>query len=242
MTVQIPKKAIVLAAGLGKRMRPVTDNIPKPLVKVAGKPLIDWVLDHLHQDGVEEAVVNTSYLAPLLEAHLSSRTKPAITISREETPLETGGGIFKALPYLGHEPFISCNSDAICLPGSRPVFAGLAAAWDDAAMDALLLLNPIETASGYDGKGDFFLESDGRVRRRIGDQTAPYVFTGIQILHHRLFTECPDGPFSLNLLYDRSRNERHVLTRIHAVVHDGAWLHVGDVAGLQKAESFLNSR
>lgn len=239
MSVNIPKHAIVLAAGLGKRMRPLTDTTPKPLIRVAGKPLIDWVLDYLSQSGVVEAVVNISYLGQQIEAHLASRSHPRTQLSREEVPLETGGGIFKALPLLGVDSFISCNSDAICIDGALPVFERLAAAWDDTRMDALLLLHPVATASGYEGAGDFFLEPDGRVKRRRGDENAPYVFTGIQILHPRLFEACPDGAFSLNILYDRSRDAEGVLHRVHAIVHDGAWLHVGDIAGLNSAETYL---
>ncbi len=230
----MPERAMVLAAGLGLRMRPLTERMPKPLVPVLEKPLIDYALDFVQGGGIESCVVNTSYLADMLEAHLHRRTTPIITISREEAPLETGGGIAQALPLIGDAPFFSLNSDAITLsgPAGHP-FALLRNAWNDAAMDALLLLHPRETALGYDGPGDFFLHANGHIERRGDAAFAPYVFTGVQILHPRLFKNCPGGAFSLNLLYNRD------LRRIRAVAHDGKWLHVGDAQGLAAAEAAL---
>ena len=239
MTVPLPDRAMVLAAGLGKRMRPLTDSIPKPMVCVAGKPLIDHVLDQMHRAGVGQVVVNTSYLAAILEAHLAGRHAPVLQISREIQPLETGGGIAKALPLLGDAPFFSANSDTIVVDGEKPALHRLAACWDNDTMDALLLLQPVAAAHGYQGKGDFFLEADGKLRRRVDEEAAPYVFTGMQLLHPRLFAHAPQGIFSLNLLYDFSRDDAHVLHRCFGLVHDNAWLHVGDPEGLQEAESFL---
>ncbi len=233
-------RAIVLAAGLGTRMRPLTDHIPKAMVQVGDKRLIDHVLDWMGDAGLSDAVVNTHYLAPILEAHLSTRTYPHITLSHEEILLETGGGIFKALPLLGTKPFFSANSDTICLNGKTHALQRLYDAWDDAAMDALLLLHPVADAVGYDGTGDFHLRDDGAlVRKRVGE-SAPYVFTGIQMIHPRLFAVIPQQePFSMNLLYNRGMREDGSLPRIKAIVHDGKWLHVGDPAAVALAEQYL---
>ncbi len=230
------KKAMVMAAGFGTRMRPLTLQIPKPLVQVWGKPLIDYSLDFLADAGVEEAVVNSHYLAELLEAHLLKRTsKPKIIISRENNVLETGGGIKNALKLFDDTPFFVVNSDVICINGKTPALRRLWQAWDDAKMDALLLLHKVEDAVGYEGRGDFFVGDDGVLRRRSEQETAPLVFTGVQIIHPRLFTDSPDGAFSLNVLYNKN------LVRVGAVVNDGAWLHVGDQDGLAQAEDWLKT-
>lgn len=233
--------AMVLAAGMGTRMRPLTDTIPKPLVPVAGKTLIDRALDWLSASGVEEAVVNSHYKAEMLEAHLAARRRPRIRISREDTVLETGGGIKKALGLLGGDTFFCVNSDVICLDGKAPTLHRLARAWDETEMDALLLVHPVDLAVGYEGSGDFFFE-DGVLRRRLKQPAAPYVFTGIQLLHVRLFEHSPQGPFSLNALYNRGMSESGTLPRVAAIVHDGDWLHVGDPKGLAEAEAFLQKR
>ena len=239
MTSLSSMKAIVLAAGLGKRMRPLTDALPKPMIKVGGKCLIDHALDWLALAAVGNVVVNTHYLAPLLEAHLAKRHVPRITLSHEDTLLETGGGIAKALPMLGNAPFFAINSDTICLNGSEHALARLFRLWNDKTMDALLLLHPVERAVGYDGAGDFSLGTDGVVIRKQPDAQAPYVFTGIQMIHPRLFADAPAGAFSMNLLYNRNRKENGRLPRIHAVVHDGKWLHVGEPASIPLAEAHL---
>lgn len=229
---------MVMAAGLGKRMRPLTDAIPKPMVAVAGVPLIDRTLDWLAASGIREAVVNTHYKAPMLEAHLQPRRHPRIHISREEVLLETGGGVRKAMPLLGSQPFFVCNSDVVCLDGATPALDRMRARWDDAAMDVLLLLHPVEKAVGYDGAGDFFIEGNGALRRRGAEPRAPYVFTGVQLLHPRLFRHAPAAEiFSLNVLYDAAL--AMTPPRIGALVHDGDWLHVGDLAGLAAAEKHL---
>lgn len=238
--LEIPKNAMVLAAGLGRRMRPLTDRLPKPLVEVSGRPLIDYALELLEQAGVARAVVNASYLAEKLAAYLAARRSGIrVTLSREETPLETGGGIARALPLLGHAPFYAINSDVILRNGAgMPALRQLAEAWDDGGTDALLLLVPKTLAVGYGGAGDFFLE-DGRLRRREGASSAPYVFTGTQLLHPRLFEDCPQGAFSINLLYDRRKDAEGFLPRIGAIVHDGAWLHVGTPEAVAAAEAAL---
>lgn len=237
--LKIPQRAMVLAAGLGKRMRPLTNHLPKPLVKVAGKPLIDYALELLEQAEVAGAVVNVSYLAEMLEDYLSARHGLPVEISREDEPLETGGGIAKALPMLGNAPFYSMNSDVILRNGQgTPALQQLAEKWDGSSMDALLLLVPKERATGYEGAGDFFLE-DGHLMRRGDALSAPYVFTGTQIIHPRLFAGCPEGAFSLNLLYDRKKNAEGSLPNIGAVVHMGAWLHVGTPDAIAVAEAEL---
>lgn len=228
-------KAMVMAAGKGVRMRPLTDHKPKPLIEVAGKPLIDHSLDWLAAAGVREAVINTHYLAAMLRDHVAKRRVPKITLSHEEAALETGGGINHALPLLGEAPFFAVNSDVICLDGKTPALRRLAAGWDDARMDALLLLHKVARAVGYDGPGDFFLEAD--LRRRGDAPAAPLVFTGVQLIHPRLFVAAPEGAFSLNLLYDRALADG----RLAALVHDGDWLHVGDPEGLKAAGEFFRS-
>lgn len=242
MSMEYPHRAMLLAAGLGTRMRPLTNDTPKPMIAVNGRTLVDRVLDWMQQAGVRDVVVNTHYLAPKLEAHLARRKTPHITISPEHSQLlETGGGIKKALKFLSGQPFFSANSDTLCIDGPAPALHRLAAAWDGSRMDALLLLHKVEQAVGYEGRGDFFLNADDTLRRREKDGAAPYVFTGVQLLHPRLFEGAPDGPFSMNLLYDRHRTESGSLPRICGLVHDGAWLHVGDPEGLRLAEAWLTA-
>jgi MurNAc alpha-1-phosphate uridylyltransferase len=235
------RRAMVLAAGRGQRLRPLTDTRPKPMVEVGGRAMIDRQLDLLEAYGIEEAVLNTSWLGEMLQRHLSTRTRPHLNFSPEETLLETGGGIARALPLLGEAPFFAVNSDVILLDGpTRPALERLADAWNPETMDALLLLQPKSRAIGFEGTGDFFLESDGLTPRRRGDAAeAPYIFTGTQILHPRLFDGAPEGAFSMNLFYDRHRDGQGVLHRVAALVHDGDWLHVGDPAGLAQAEAYF---
>lgn len=221
-------------------MRPLTDRLPKPLVEVAGRTLIDRALDRLQEVACQRAVVNLSYKAEMIEAHLTARTEPAIILSHEAQPLETGGGIAHALPLLGAAPFYALNADVILVNGPREAaLERLADAFDAEVMDALLLLHPVARAVGYDGPGDFSLHESGCVVRRGVAARAPYVFTGAQILHPRLFDGCPQGAFSLNRLYDRMRDESGMLPRIHGLIHDGDWLHVGDLAGLAAAQAWF---
>lgn len=237
-----PTKAMVLAAGLGTRMKPLTDHMPKPLITVAGTALIDYALNWLGASGIDDVVVNSFYKYEMLEAHLSHRKRPAIHISREEPLLETGGGIKKALHLLGATPFLSLNSDTICLDGPSPALARMAAAWDDESMDALLLLHPVADAIGYKGKGDFFMSADGRLRRRAQDETAPFVFTGVQLVHPRLFVPSPEGAFSMNMLYNREMASNGTLARVRGLTHDGHWLHIGTPQERDAAEAWFASR
>ncbi len=238
MTGLVPKKAMVLAAGLGTRMRPLTDTMPKPLVAVDGKALIDHVLDRLESVGVTETVINTHYLAEQLEDHLSRRETPDIRFSREQDLLDTGGGIANALEMLGDGPFYVVNTDAFWLNGPYDALTRMAAAWKENEMDGLLLLHSTVEVYGYTGRGDFCADGDGRLTRRLEGEVSPWLFTGIQLLHPRLFDDAPEGAFSLNVLYDRAiENER-----LFGAVHDGEWFHVGSPEGLQEAETYMHLR
>jgi len=232
------RHGMVLSAGLGERMRPLTDNLPKPLLKVHGQSLLDHALNRLEDAGVTHAVVNTFYLADMIRDHLAGRATPDIAISQEQERLETGGGIKKALPLLGDGPFYAVNADALWLNGPTDALLRLAAIWDDRSMDALLLLHSTVYAYGYTGRGDFLCGPDGRLIRRPEQEVSPFLFTGIQIFHPRLFDQAPDGVYSLNLLYDRAIEN----DRLFGVVHDGEWFHIGTPKGLADAESFMQKR
>ncbi len=232
-----PRKAMVLAAGRGERMGALTDALPKVLIEVAGKPLIDYVLDQLADAGVEEAVVNHHYLAEMVLAHLEDRGgAPNLTFSDERIELlETGGGTAHALNFFGGQPFLAVNADAIWPGGGVDARTALADAWDEDAMDALLLMVPKEKAVGLDGPGDYLKANDGRLVRRPKKGTAPYFYAGTQIVHPRLFEGCPKGAFSFNILWDKAQAEG----RLFGVVHDGTWLHVGSPQGRDEAERAL---
>jgi MurNAc alpha-1-phosphate uridylyltransferase len=232
--MKIPESAMVLAAGLGLRMRPITDHIPKPLVRVADRTLLDRSLDHLEAAGVARAVVNAHYRAEQIVEHLKERTRPRIEVSIEDELLETGGGVRKALPKLG-EVFYVLNSDIMWLDGKVPALVRLARAWDPERMDALLLMQRTSSAVGYEGLGDYILDPLGLPRRRREREIAPFLFAGVQILHRRLFEDAPEGRFSLNLLYDKAEKAK----RLHAIVHDGEWYHVGTPEGLGVTERLL---
>lgn len=228
--------AMVMAAGLGKRMRPLTAAQPKPLVRVAGKPLIDHSLDRLAEAGVARAVVNVHYLADSLEAHLGNRRRaPQIALSDERALLlETGGGMVKAQGLLP-DPFFCLNSDNIWLDGPRDIFRELSDGWDAARMDALLMLVRHPQAHNYAGQGDFRLDPLGRVSRRLPGRIAPFVFTGIQIVSHRLLREAPEGPFSTNILWNRAIAEG----RLFGMVHTGHWFEVGTPQAIAPTEEML---
>ncbi|RPF72554.1 nucleotidyltransferase family protein [Aurantiacibacter spongiae] len=235
MTELASDTAMVLAAGLGKRMRPLTATQPKPMVRVAGKPLLDHALDRLADAGIARAVVNVHYLADTVEAHLKERTKPAITISDErEELLETGGGIVLAEPHLP-DPFFCLNSDNIWLDGPRDCFADLSAAWDADRMDALLLLVPHKGARNFSGRGDFYMDPQGRVSRRSASRVAPFVFTGIQLIAKRLMRDAPQGKFSTNILWDRAIEEG----RLFGTAFTGQWFEVGTPGAIRPTEEAL---
>ena len=231
----MPAKAMLLAAGMGQRMRPVTDTMPKPMVKVAGKSLIDWTLDSLDAEGVREAVVNVHYLAPVLVKHLAGRTQPRVVISDEtEQLLETGGGVTKALPLLGDKPFFVCNCDAIIHGGTIPAAQRIARAWSD-ARDVVMLVHARETAYGFDGAGDFFVDDNGRMTRRGAAASAPYVYAGLFMIHPRAFIGARAEPFSLNRIWDKAL----AADRMRAVIHDGRWFHVGTPEAIGETEALL---
>ncbi|TCD05054.1 nucleotidyltransferase family protein [Erythrobacteraceae bacterium CFH 75059] len=227
--------AMVMAAGLGKRMRPLTATQPKPLVRVAGKPLIDHCLDRLHDAGIRRAVVNVHYLADVLEAHLRTRAAPAITISDERACLlETGGGMVHAQPHLP-DPFFCVNSDNLWLDGPRSALEELSARWDPAAMDALLLLVNHGLAGQYRGAGDFAMDGAGRLSRRRPGRVAPFIYTGIQLVSHRLLREPPGAVFSTNMLWDRALSEG----RLFGLAFTGLWSEVGTPQAVASAETML---
>lgn len=228
----VPETAIVLAAGQGKRMRPVSAVTPKPLVEVGGRALIDYCLDGLAAIGVKRAIVNVHYLADLIEAHLKGRDAPQIVISDErDFLLETGGGIRRALPLLGDAPFLVRNADSFWLEGVRPNLAWLAGGWDVAKMDGLLLLASTVRSIGYSGRGDFILEKDGRLTRRPERTVAPFVYAGAAIFSRRLFDNAPDGAFSLNVLFDRAIEAG----RLFGVRLDGTWINVETPGSIEAA-------
>tara|TARA_B100001123_G_scaffold22212_1_gene24273 strand:- start:584 stop:1339 length:756 start_codon:yes stop_codon:yes gene_type:complete len=231
----IPDTAIVLAAGLGQRMRPVTLTTPKSLIKVGGRTMLDQALDRLQEVGVDRVVVNTHWLRRKVELHLRTRDTPKIKISPEVRLLETGGGVAKALPILGADPFFIVNADSVWRDGTKPALYRLAQGWDRDEMDALLLLVPMVRPVGYSGKGDFFMDSLGRLKRRPEREVAPFVFGGVQIVHPRIFDLAPTPPFSMNVLYDRLIKK----DRLYGLVHDAGWYHVGTPHELKTVEAEL---
>jgi N-acetyl-alpha-D-muramate 1-phosphate uridylyltransferase len=234
----IPNRAIVLAAGLGTRMRPYNGHVPKPLVEVGGKSLIDYSLDRLAAAGVECAVVNVHHLADALERHLAPRRRPHIVISDERGALlGTGGGIAKALPQLGDAPFFLVNSDTVWLDGVKPNFTRLAEAFDPDTMDVLLLLAPTTDSIGYAGRGDFAMLPDGRLRRRREHEVVPFVYAGAAILSPALFVDLPSGAFSLTVLFDRAAANG----RLFGLRLEGVWMHVGTPEAVAAAEAALAS-
>ena len=227
---------MLLAAGLGLRMRPLTATRPKPLVELAGKALIDHVLDRLAAAGVEKVVVNTHYLGDQIVRHLAGRRTPETVISDEtEALLDTGGGVAKALPELGRDPFIICNADGVTIPGGGANLRRMAQAFDPARMDCLMLLATANTSVGYDGMGDFTMAPDGLLTRRKERQIAPFAFTGTQLVHPRLFDGAPKSKFSMNLLWNRAIEAG----RLFGLRQDGLWMHIGSPGALADAEAML---
>jgi MurNAc alpha-1-phosphate uridylyltransferase len=234
-----PTTAMVLAAGLGVRMRPLTDHMPKPLVSVAGQPLLDHVLDKLAAAGVSKAVVNVNYLGDQIIDHVKSRQHPQVVISDERgTLLGTGGGVVKALPQLGDKPFFHLNADTMWIDGVRPNLNRLAETFDPARMDILLLLAPTAASIGYSGSGDYAMLPDGALRKRRENQVVPFVYAGVAILSPALFAGAPQGEFSLTRLFDRANEQE----RLFGLRLDGLWMHVGTPDAVRAAEdAFLES-
>jgi MurNAc alpha-1-phosphate uridylyltransferase len=234
---EVPKTAMVLAAGLGKRMRPLTASRPKPLIEVAGQSLLDHLLERLRAAGVENVVVNVHYLADAVEAHLAKNTHGlCVQISDERSLLlETGGGMVKAAPLIDADPFLVVNSDNLWIDGPADTLKLLASHWDGAKMDALLLLVPHARAANHGGRGDFHMDSSGRLRRRVKAHVAPFVYTGIQMVSKKLLNDAPSGPFSTNLLWDRAMEEG----RCFGAVHQGLWFDVGTPQAIKATELIL---
>lgn len=234
-----PTKAMVLAAGLGLRMRPLTDHMPKPLVSVAGRPLLDHVLDKLAAAGVSEAVVNVHYLPDQIIDHVASRRSPHVVISDERNQvLGTGGGVVKALPRLGPAPFFHVNSDTLWIDGVRSNLMRLAEVFDPARMDILLLMAPTASSIGYSGRGDYAMLPDGALRKRREHQVVPFVYAGAAILSPRIFAGAPKGEFSLTRMFDAANEQ----DRLFGLRLDGVWMHVGTPDAVAAAEeAFLES-
>ncbi|MCK5778953.1 MAG: nucleotidyltransferase family protein [Rhodospirillales bacterium] len=239
MTVDIPKTAMVLSAGYGKRMRPLTDDTPKPMLALNGKPLIGHVMDRLATAGVKRAVVNLHYLGDQIKDYLAAEDRLDVTFTDEPELLETGGGVKNALTPLtetGTDPFYVVNSDAFWLDGYEDTLMRLAREWKDDIMDGLLLLHGTVESHGYTGPGDFVADPDGKLKRRPEMEIAPWLFAGVQILHPRIFDNSPDGKWSLNVVFDKAIES----DRLYGVIHDGEWFHIGTPEGLKEADDFLN--
>jgi MurNAc alpha-1-phosphate uridylyltransferase len=234
-----PTRAMVRAAGLGLRMRPLTDRMPKPLVPVAGSPLLDHVLDKLADAGVSETVVNVHYLPDQIIAHVAKRARPKVIISDErDVVLGTGGGVVKALPLLGNDPFFHLNADTMWIDGVRPNLARLAETFDPDRMDILLLMAPTANSIGYSGNGDYAMASDGTLRKRKENQVVPFVYAGVAIMSPSLFKDAPKGEFSLTRMFDRANEQE----RLFGLRLDGVWMHVGTPDAVHAAEdAFLAS-
>jgi N-acetyl-alpha-D-muramate 1-phosphate uridylyltransferase len=229
-------RAMIMAAGLGTRMRPLTNDRPKPLVPVRGKALIDHAIDRLVQAGVKMIVVNVHYRAEMLKAHLARRSDVEIRISEEtDTLLGTGGGIVKALSHFEGQPFFVHNSDSVWVEGIGHALDRMKVFWNPDEMDALLLLASMVTALGFEGTGDFLLDADGHVARVPEQRVSPFAYPGVQIVHPRIFDAAPQGGFSMNLLWDRAIERG----RLYGIRLDGVWIHVGTPDAVKDAEAFL---
>jgi MurNAc alpha-1-phosphate uridylyltransferase len=235
--MKVPGTAMVMAAGMGTRMRPLTNDRPKPLVTVAGKPLIDYAFDKLRVAGVRKVVINVHYLPEMMEAYVAAGVDGLdITISDErDLLLETGGGMVKALPLIADDPFYAINSDAIWIDEGEDSLTRLAQAWDDARMDALLLLVSRNLVDHRRGGGDFTLDEEKRLIRKKPNEDAPYIYTGVQIVSHRLLRDAPEGPFSTNLLWDRAIAEG----RAFGLELNGQWFDIGTPEAIAPMEKIL---
>jgi len=237
VAAEVPKTAMVMAAGLGKRMRPLTATRPKPLVEVAGRALLDHVLDRLRAAGVQKVVVNVHYLPGAVEAHLATRADGLQVVISDERDvlLETGGGLVRAGPLIDADPFLVVNSDNLWIDGPADTLRLLASHWDSERMDALLLLVPHARAQNHRGMGDFHMDRTGRLRRRERSRVAPFVYTGIQMMAKSLLEGAPEGPFSTNILWNKAIEAG----RCFGAVHQGLWFDVGTPAAIPKTEAFL---
>lgn len=225
--------AMILAAGFGTRMAPLTDTMPKPLVPFCGKPLIDWPIDRLAAAGVSRFIINTHYLPDQIEEHF--KTRKDIVLNYEPEIQETGGGVRDALDKIGDAPFFVTSSDAIWFDGIKPAVTRMLAAWDPDKMDALLLLVPVTDSYGYEGSGDYYLEPDERAEHRGDRLVAPYLFGGLQILKPGLFADAPNGPFPLRQIYNKVQKTG----RLYGITHDGEWYHIGTPESLKQVEEVI---
>jgi MurNAc alpha-1-phosphate uridylyltransferase len=225
---------MILAAGRGERMRPLTDTVPKPLIPVAGRSMLDRAMDRLQEHEIRNLVINVHHLGGQIAAHVGAARAHIV---REDRLLETGGSVKNALPLLGEEPFFVLNGDGLWTDGAMPMLKRLEAAWDPARMDALLLLHPLADAIGREAsdRGDYFLDGSGKARHRGAEPAAPYFFASVSICDARLFRSSPDGPFSLVQLWHRAQAAGH----LYGLVHDGRWFHVGTPHALAEAEAVL---
>ena len=229
--------AMIMAAGLGKRMRPLTESRPKPLVEVAGKAMIDHCFEKLVEAGIVKAVVNVHYLADMMEAHLAALPYPVdVRVSDERAQLlETGGGLVQAEPLIEEDHFYCINSDNLWSDRTTNSLLRLAETWDEERMDALLLLVPREAAHNYKGEGDFHLDDEQRISRRLPGQQAPLIYSGIQLISKRLLRDAPSGPFSTNIFWERAIGEG----RLFGLVHEGEWFEVGSPQAIAPTEAAL---
>ncbi len=238
-SAKVGQRAMILAAGLGTRMRPLTDSCPKPLIRVAGKTIIDHSLDRIRAAGVDRTVVNMHYLPEQIEDWAAGISSPEIVLSDErETLLDTGGGVVKALPHLGSAPFFVFNSDSFWVDGPTPVLQRMRDNWRPDKMDCLLLVAGMTNAVGFDGPGDFSMDDDGRLARRDESYIAPFVYAGCYLVSPEVFADAPDGPFSMNVLWNRAMQKG----RLYGLRHDSLWLHVGTPQAIEAAEFALLGR
>jgi MurNAc alpha-1-phosphate uridylyltransferase len=231
------KKAMVLAAGYGTRLKPLTDRMPKPLVPVAGKPMIEFALDKLRAYGIQEIIINVSHLKEQLTAYLSAFNDLTIKISEEAEPLETGGGLKKALPLLGGEPFFTINSDILWMDESESALDRLTRYWDDAKMDFLLLTQPKSKAIGHDKGEDHLFIKPGNTFD-WNEQEAPYIIAGIGIVHPRVLVNAPDGKFTVKILWQEALRQN----RLACLPHHGQWFQTGTLPDIKTAEKHLMER
>ena len=234
-----PTRGMVLAAGLGTRMRPLTNDRPKSLIEVAGRTLLDHAIDRFVAAGVKMIVVNVHYKAEMIIAHLKNRKDVEIRIQDErDTLLDTGGALKRALPHFGSEPVFTYNSDSIWLESMASNLNRMALAWDDAAMDCMMLMAPTFNSIGFDGKGDFTMDANGRLKRREPQRVAPFAWPGVQIIHPRLIARGPAGAFSTNKLWDLAIAQE----RLFGIRLDGKWMHIGTPEAKVEADAFMAAR
>lgn len=238
MSTTTPDTVMLLAAGLGTRMRPLTLTTPKPLIRVGGKCLIDWCIDLAASSGVSRAVINAHHLANQMTAYAASVSRLQVVLSDEtDRLLDTGGGVVKALPVLGPKPFFVMGTDAVIIDRDRSSFDLVHEAWTASDVDCVMLLHPLATAKGFDSSGDFFLEKNGHVRRRGSATSAPYVYAGLYLIHPRAFAGEKAEPFSMNRVWDRLIAS----DRLRAVAHDGHWFHVGTPEAVAPTDAALRA-